>query len=630
MYCKQNDKLYERHYYEKIPLRMPTNPSLNKRNDASLNTYLEPRPRREKPSRPLTAEDKFKKDKRLLTAAIDFGTTYSGYAYSFVNEPTKVYINYWKSKIARAKTPTVLLLNPDKSVAAFGEDAQEKYLKLVKEKQAENWYYFENFKMELYSKQPPLAKDMTIEDISGKSVLALDVFSASIKYLKNHLLEVLNGKEEYVSILENDIHWVLTVPAIWNDSSKQFMREAAKEAGIENDSLTIALEPEVASIYCKAGKKHSVYEKKDSDRIGLDKTKTKYMVLDLGGGTADITCHEVLDDGNLAELYHATGGNYGGANINEAFRQFLIKIFGMNVIREFQTLYLEEYLELFTIFERKKKYFENNFKVRIPFPFHLLELYKSLCGVEEMPDVANIPGCSDIKFHPGKITIPSNYFKTFFDTAVSNIIQQVSELLEDISDISYIIMVGGFSESPYVYSRMQQQFGERVIRAMDPSSTIMKGAVLFGEHHTIITRRISKYSYGIARMMRFKPEIHRPEKIKYINGLIFVDDVFNSHIEVGQSIDIGQDVEGQEYFPAMNGLTQAVLEVYASKNRNPQYVTDEGCFHVGLITIDLSPYEDHRRWPLCVKILFGGTELTVDVLEVKTNKHLEVTLSLVH
>ena len=28
---------------------------------------------------------------------------------------------------------------------------------------------------------------------------------------------------------EQDIHWVLTVPAIWNDVAKQFMREAAEE-----------------------------------------------------------------------------------------------------------------------------------------------------------------------------------------------------------------------------------------------------------------------------------------------------------------------------------------------------------------------------------------------------------------
>ncbi|KAK3585488.1 hypothetical protein CHS0354_003336, partial [Potamilus streckersoni] len=402
-------------------------------------------------------------------------------------------------------------------------------------------------------------------------------------------------------------------------------------AGIDNDSLTIALEPEVASIYCKAGIKDCAFEKKDAERIGILKKNTKYMILDLGGGTADITCHEVLEDGNLAELHHATGGNYGGTNVDEAFRQLLVKIFGTNVIKEFKRLYLDDYLELLAIFERKKRLFDGKSdKVIFSFPYRLLELHESLCGVDIKRDVWNSPVGNDIEFPRGKISILSSQFKSFFDTTVSSIIQQVSELLESVPDLSYIIMVGGFSESPYVYNRMQEQFGEMVFRPIEPSSTVLKGAVLFGEHHTIITKRISKYSYGIARMMRFKPDIHRLDKRREIDGFVFVDDVFNSHIEVGQSIEVGQDVEGYEYFPATNGLTQAVLEVYASKTRNPQYVTDEGCFPVGLLTIDLSPYEDHRHWPLRVKILFGGTELTVDVLEVKTNKSLKVTLSLVH
>jgi hypothetical protein len=29
-------------------------------------------------------------------------------------------------------------------------------------------------------------------------------------------------------LVETDIHWVLTVPAIWKDNAKQFMREAAQ------------------------------------------------------------------------------------------------------------------------------------------------------------------------------------------------------------------------------------------------------------------------------------------------------------------------------------------------------------------------------------------------------------------
>ena len=54
---------------------------------------------------------------------------------------------------------------------------------------------------------------------------ALNVFSECIRYLKHHCME--EAKEKDVQLTEMDTHWVLKVPAIWDDSAKQFMREAA-------------------------------------------------------------------------------------------------------------------------------------------------------------------------------------------------------------------------------------------------------------------------------------------------------------------------------------------------------------------------------------------------------------------
>ena len=56
---------------------------------------------------------------------------------------------------------------------------------------------------------------------------ALVVFSAVIRYMKEHL----QGEcaKTVAGILDAEIKWVLTVPAIWADSAKQFMREAAEK-----------------------------------------------------------------------------------------------------------------------------------------------------------------------------------------------------------------------------------------------------------------------------------------------------------------------------------------------------------------------------------------------------------------
>ena len=52
------------------------------------------------------------------------------------------------------------------------------------------------------------------------------VFSLAIDFL---VKDVLTSAGERItgSIEPEDFHWVLTVPAIWTDSAKQFMREAA-------------------------------------------------------------------------------------------------------------------------------------------------------------------------------------------------------------------------------------------------------------------------------------------------------------------------------------------------------------------------------------------------------------------
>lgn len=66
-----------------------------------------------------------------------------------------------------------------------------------------------------------------LSDISGKKEMpAMDVFSAAIKYMKEHLLHKLS-KTGDTETKKEEIRWVLTVPAIWSDTAKSFMRDAA-------------------------------------------------------------------------------------------------------------------------------------------------------------------------------------------------------------------------------------------------------------------------------------------------------------------------------------------------------------------------------------------------------------------
>lgn len=69
----------------------------------------------------------FSEDKYILCAAIDFGTTFSGYAFSFKSSPDSIKMNKnWSESFGfqSYKTPTCVLTGPDHSFMSFGYEAE--------------------------------------------------------------------------------------------------------------------------------------------------------------------------------------------------------------------------------------------------------------------------------------------------------------------------------------------------------------------------------------------------------------------------------------------------------------------------------------------------------------------------
>ena len=71
-----------------------------------------------------------------------------------------------------------------------------------------------------------ISRDLVLEDNTGKPMQAIKVFSESVRFLKDHFLK--SAKVAHFDLNDGDIHWVLTIPAIWKDNAKQFMRETAQ------------------------------------------------------------------------------------------------------------------------------------------------------------------------------------------------------------------------------------------------------------------------------------------------------------------------------------------------------------------------------------------------------------------
>lgn len=100
----------------------------------------------------------------IVVVAIDFDTTYSGYAFSFrsdflkdkTDHLNKIYTDNWNSgNLLSEKTPTTLLLDKEKKFVSFGYDAENDYSRMSEEERKEH-YYFRRFKMMLYDKDGKL------------------------------------------------------------------------------------------------------------------------------------------------------------------------------------------------------------------------------------------------------------------------------------------------------------------------------------------------------------------------------------------------------------------------------------------------------------------------------------------
>ena len=88
--------------------------------------------------------------------AIDFGTTYSGYAFQtrqqYENNKSKIFAPNWigAGAMISLKTPTCILLDSNKEFLKFGYEAEDKYADLALDDEHGSHYFFRRFKMKLH------------------------------------------------------------------------------------------------------------------------------------------------------------------------------------------------------------------------------------------------------------------------------------------------------------------------------------------------------------------------------------------------------------------------------------------------------------------------------------------------
>ncbi|KAK3091538.1 hypothetical protein FSP39_020594 [Pinctada imbricata] len=584
-------------------------------------------------------------DNCLFFGAIDFGTSFTGYALAsrkdLTEENVKFITSNWSSpfgSVTEYQTTSAVLFDPHGDFKACGFKAEEWYAGLALEEEElskiedaeerehrdhNNWFFFRHFKMMLYD-QLTMDRNHELTDDKGKTMPAIKVFSALIEYMKDDLLE--RCTKQYEDFREEDLMWTITVPAIWTDSAKQFMREASERAGIASDRLRIALEPECGAFYCRSLSSLR-------SEMKMLKTGSKYMVLDCGGGTIDIAVHEVLQGNKVKELYKSNGGQGGGTEVDKAFWKLLSSLVGREVVETFCDKNKYDQMSLIQNFEIKKKTINNeesNMQVTFRIPESLLRTFENVTGktvdhekVEESLTMDNYL-IGKVKWRYDKLRVHKEVAVSLFDSSRKHIKKILMEQfrIPAVKSVDHIIMIGGFSEAPLIQEAVKAcRPTAKIIVPKDASLAVVKGAVMFGYNPFVVHSRISRYTYGKKVLLKFDSKLDPPAYLTYDReGNRFCDNRFSVFLKEGDEIILNESEIVTTSTALFQDQEKMAIAIYVSKLGVPLYTTK--CTKVGYIEFNVPKVSTKTNRKFRTIMRFGDTESRVRVLDMTSGKEV--------
>jgi hypothetical protein len=254
------------------------------------------------------------------------------------------------------------------------------------------------------------------------------------------------------------------------------------------------------------------------------------IVADLGGGTADIACHEMLDEFRVKSIREPEGGDWGAMYVNEAFKRLFRQLFGDEVLDELEAEWTLEWRELMENFENAKRNFFADVKLQLPMigterhwvcmknPSSIWRALKETTACETDEQFYEMVSNMEYKGRKGLILMRTmdtfefdmEIIADLFDTCVTPTCDLIERILEEETSgpdgrrFRYLLPVGGFTESRYVMQRLNERFGPKSkyrLRIADIPRrmlAVVEGACLMGLHSDFICERQMPATYGIA------------------------------------------------------------------------------------------------------------------------------------
>nr|WP_314750799.1 molecular chaperone DnaK [uncultured Capnocytophaga sp.] len=262
---------------------------------------------------------------------------------------------------------------------------------------------------------------------------------------------------------------VITVPAYFNDAQRQATKEAGEIAGLKVER--IINEPTAAALAYGLDKQHNDH---------------KIVVFDFGGGTHDVSILE-LGDGVFEVLATDGDTHLGGDDVDEKIINWLAE--------EFEK---EEGLDL-----RKD-----------PMALQRLKEAAEKAKIElsaSMQTEINLPYITATATGPKHLvrTLTRAKFELLIEDLVARTIEPCKKALQnaglEVSDINEVILVGGSTRIPAVQEAVENFFGKKPNKSVNPDEVVaigaaIQGGVLTGDVKDVLLLDVTPLSLGIETM----------------------------------------------------------------------------------------------------------------------------------
>ena len=333
----------------------------------------------------------------------------------------------------------------------------------------------------------------------------------------------------------------------------------------------------------------------------------------------------MLEDGRVRELYKATGGPWGGNNVNEAFVEYLCDIFSNEVVDTLWQKYPSEFVDMMHDFEQMKRKISSNEDKLVLFriPNCVADIYRDIKDVDIknafIEDRADkIKGAS---LNGSKLQIPRTVILKMIKKVAGRISEHTTSLLKqkENENLDFILMVGGFSNSKIVVEEIRNKVKPiPVIAPEDPELSVVQGAVIFGWQPQLFKSRKSKRTYGIDMRSIFRENVD-PERL-----MIYDDDGvkkckmrFDELIKINEDIDVDQIVK-RTRFPASHNQKLIIINIYESEESDVSYCDEPGTRKLGKIKVPMTDLTGDKNRTVEIEVRFGGTEFFVSCKDVTT------------